>query len=158
MSICNGLDCPKWIPPMGSLGSQVSVVVVCVVGAVVVVSIGVVVVVVCVVDVVVCVVDIVVVAFAVTILRTESISLETSVKEAAIWACLQRISIINIIIIIFTLVSIGYRYQDFFGEELNMSAYNLLCVKVMVKLNSYKCNNLYLVIKYTHVYVDLKHT
>ena len=62
---------------MGSLGSQFSVVVVCVFGAVVVVSVGVVVV-------VVCVVDVVVVAFAVTILRTESISLETSVKEAAI--------------------------------------------------------------------------
>ena len=69
---------------MGSLGSQVSVVVVSVVGAAVVVSVGDVVVVVCVVDVVVCVVDVVVVAFAVTILRTESISLETSVKEAAI--------------------------------------------------------------------------
>ena len=69
---------------MGSLGSQFPVVVVCVVGAVVVVSVGVVVVLVCVVDVVVCVVDVVVVAFAVTIPRTESISLETSVKEAAI--------------------------------------------------------------------------
>ena len=84
MSINAKLNCPKLFSPVGSLGSQVSVVIVSVVGAVVVVSIGVVVVCVVAVAVAVVVVVAVVVAVAVTILRTESISRETSVKEAAI--------------------------------------------------------------------------
>jgi len=80
--------------PTGSLGSQVSVVVVSVVGAIVVVVGAFVVVSI---EVVVFrVVDVVVVAVAVTILRTESISRETSVKEAAICTCHLACGIIGL--------------------------------------------------------------